>query len=514
MTSKVTSFFNFTSFLTGLAFLIMAWANVDYKYRIRLDLSKLSKKRMFYAIVVLGVLVLASDFIIAQNYPIPYTPCAQHIWQLVLALIFFLLTLRWISVSFLFPAKYNSHNCHKFEKELDNALKYGQDNMMHGIMDFLKRSILEIVKFAPRDFDDYKTLSKKEKSTLHILHLMGDEYFCKIVIKYYPEVVEELFCEMKRQNKYDIDIKSFAEHLVTQALLYENSFIFRETNQLNEIYSNVELIQKFPELLEPHSSLTFNWNHKQIHAYAEVLLITLNTALKEGCYNPYLYHRYFNIMENSARRVGYINGLGSDYFENENYCVYKAVIHFYEKLVQSIAEMNKVKEIHKKYEEKNEKKDITDIIADSIVKLMLVTSQLTTPQKTSYSVRKFDFCELVLENKPESVMYDILVRKICRALYKTFKANDENGTSLLIFCLDCYGLKQKKYSTKSISMLNRFAVFYARHHLLKMYNEASKNKYFKLPNGIIIKIKQRQLRKVFMPDIYGKTHEDILDLVG
>lgn len=514
MESNVSNFFSFTSFLTGLAFLIMAWANMDYKYRLRLYLSKFSKVKMFVAVVVIGILVLASDFIIAQNYPIPYTPCAQHIWQLVLALSFFYLTSRWISVSFLFPAKYNSRNCHKFEKELDNALKYGQDNKMHGVMDFFKRSISEIVKFAPRDFDDNKTLSKKEKCTLHILHLMGNEYFCKIVIKYYPEVVEGIFCEMKRQNKYDIDVKLFAEHLVTQALLCENSFIFRETNLLTEIYSNVELIQKYPELLEPHHNLTSKWNSEQIHAYAKVLLVTLNTVLKEGCYNPYLYHHFFDIMESSARRVGYINGLGSDYFENENYCVYRIVIHFYEELVQSIAVMNKIKDIHGKYEEKNEKKDITDIIADSIVKLMSATSQLITPQETSRFVRKFEFCGLVLEHKQESTMYDMLIRKICRALYKAFKANDENGTNLLIFCLDCYGLNYTKHASKSIRLLSRFAVFYARHHLLKMYNEVSKNRYFKLPDGITIKIKQKQLRKIFVPDIYGKTHEEILNLVG
>ena len=59
MELNVTSFFSFTTYLTGLAFLIMAWTNVEYKYRQRLYMSWLSKKGMLITVTVVGVLTLA-----------------------------------------------------------------------------------------------------------------------------------------------------------------------------------------------------------------------------------------------------------------------------------------------------------------------------------------------------------------------------------------------------------------------------------------------------------------------
>ena len=523
---QVANFFSFTSYLTGLAFLIMAWTNAEYKYRLRLYMSLLSRTVMFVAIALLGILVLVSDFVIAQKYPIPCTPCVQHFWQLLLPGVFLLLTLYWLGVCFLFPPKFNRRNCQKFENELVIALEYGQDEIIQGVIDFLGRSIRNIVKVAPERMTIDRPLSKIENSALNILNLMGNDYFCKVIVRSNPGVVIELFREMVRQRKYDIGLSYFAENFITQALLDENSFVYRETKLVNgalswdkpflsEIYSNVTLVQEIPNLLEPHYSLTSSWNHKQVQAYTEVLLIALYAALEKGCYNPFQYHRYFEILEWSARRISHVNGMGDEYYHDENHLVYDAVIRFYEQLVQLVAAMDKIIGVHQKYEEKIAAKDITDVIADSIVELMYATSALKTPQETSRSVRQVGFCMQVLENKTESAYYGMLVKKICRVLYKTF--NDNAGIksiNILIFCLDSYGLKRIKYSSKYICLLNRFVIFYARHHLLNMYKQASKLKTLKFPDGITIDVDRKQLRKISVEDIYGNMHESVLDLVG
>ena len=522
---QVTNFFSFTSYLTGLAFLIMAWTTMEYKYHLRLYMSWLSRTAMFIAVAFLGILVLASDFVIAQKYPIPCTPCVQHFWQLLLAGMFLLLTLYWLGVCFLFPPKFNRRNCQKFENELVIALEYGQDEIIQGVIDFFGRSIRNVVKAAPERMIAKKPLTKIESSTMNILNLMGNDYFCKVIVRSNPGVVIALFREMIRQNKYDIGLNFFAGNFITQALLDENSFIYRETRLMNgalswdkpfltEIYSNVTLVQKIPDLLKPDYSLTSSWNHKQVHAYAEVLLIALCAALKEGCYNPFRYHRYFEILEGSARRIYHINGMGCEYYHDENHLVYDAVIRFYEQLVQSVAVMDKIVGIHQKYEDDIAKKDITDIIADSIVELMFATSALKTPQETSRSVRRFGFWD-VLEEKSKTAYYEMLVKKVCRALYKTFEENiGVEGIDVLIFCLDSYGLKRIKYPSKYICLINRFVIFYARHHLLNMYKKASKHKTLKFPDGITIDVDRKQLRKVSVEDIYGNTHESVLDLVG
>ena len=47
-----------------------------------------------------------------------------------------------------------------------------------------------------------------------------------------------------------------------------------------------------------------------------------------------------------------------------------------------------------------------------------------------------------------------------------------------------------------------------------MYGEAKKLKTLKLPDGITIDEERKQIRKVSVEDVYGNTHESVLDLVG
>ena len=526
MGAEVSNFFSFTSYLTGLAFLIMAWVNVDYKYRLRLYLSWLSRTRLFVAVAVLGILVLISDFVIAQNYPIPCTPCVQHFWQLMLASCFLIIMLWWLCSSFIFPPRFNRRNCRKFENELVIALEYGRDDVIEGVIDFLARSIKDIVENAPVTIDKGKKLSDIQESALNVLHLMDNDYFCKVVVKYHPGVVVELFREIIRQRKHHLGLNTFAGNFITQALQEENSFVYRETKMLNgalswdkpylsNIYSNIGLIYDIPDLLEPHYELTASWNHKQVRAYSEVLLVTFGAVLKEGCPNPIQFQRYFEILQWSARRIYRVNGMGDEYYYDENHLVYESVIRFYDQLVQTIAVTDKIADIHPRYEPQNSAKDIIDVVAASIVDLMYATSSLKTPQETSRSVREIGFCLQVLESKTESANYELLIKKVCRSLYKTFNDNcGIKGISVLVFCLDSYGLVRIDYSSKYIRLINRFVIFYARHHLLEMYGEAKKLKTLKLPDGITIDEERKQIRKVSVEDVYGNTHESVLDLVG
>ena len=522
--NDVSNFFSFTSFLTGLAFLVMVWTTRDYKYQFRLNMSWLSGEKMFFIVFLIGALTLTSDFIIAQNCPFPHAPVSQHVWQFLLASTFLALVGYWVYVSFLSSPKYNRRNCLKFGRGFVWAIECGRDEIMQGVIDFFGRSIREIVNAAPAFVDNERELFKEEGVALEIFRVMGNDYFCKILVRYNPDVAIDLFGEITRQKKYDLGLNAFARHFITQALLCENSFIYLETNAYNgalswhkpfssTIYSNVILIRKLPELLEPLYSLTSQWTHEQARAYTEVLLVALRAALKKGCSKPFLYHRYFEILEDSARRIGYLNGREESINDDENYLVHGAVAHFYEQLVQAIAKADEIRSTHRKYEERLEAKDLLDIIADSIVELFFASSRVRSPQSSRHWI--LIRCEHMLGDEWKSASHKLLIRKIGGSLRKTFKENaGVCGVNTLIFCLECFGFTRIDPLSGDVRLLNRFVIAYAKRHLLEMYKPVSAMKTFGFPDGVVIDLERKRLIKTARDAIYGKVYESTLDLDG
>ena len=525
MELNVTSFFSFTTYLTGLAFLIMAWTNVEYKYRQRLYMSWLSKKGMLITVTVVGVLTLASDFVIAQKIAIPYSPCIQHIWQLALAATFLFLVLYWIIVGFMAPPRFNKHNCEELENDLLLALEYGREDITQGTIDFLGRSMKEIVKAAPQDIDNSQTLSIEQSCARNIIGLMGNDYFCKSVVKMSPGVAIELFREMSEQKKYSIGASFFAEHFITQALADENSFIYRETKLgngilswdrpfLSNVYTNAWLVQNVPSLLEPNYSLTSTWNHRQAEAYGEALLLAIRAFIKAGCGNHYIFRRPLEIMVCSADRIRNINGLDSGLFDNEDKRVYSAVLNFYKELMRLVGDEEKRFEVHKSHSKREYDQNLIEMIADSIVDLMFATSSLKTPLEVCRSVKEIEFYFSLFVDRSEEDKHGVLNRQVCRSLLKTFQDNmGVKGVNVLIFCLDCFGLKRRNDTPKSVQLLNRFTIQYARHHLMAMFEKASKIKTMKLPDGIEMDVERKTLTKKFVEDVYGRSSEETLKLL-
>lgn len=524
MNAGITTFFSFTTFLTGLAFLIMAWTNVEYKYRQRLYMSWLSKKGMLIAVAVVGILTLISDYVIAQKIALPCTPCIQHLWQLLLAGAFLFLVLHWVVVGFMAPPRFNKRNCEELENDLILALEYGRDDITQGTIDFLVRSIKEIVKQAPLDYCMPQTPSKEQVSARNIIGLMGNDYFCKSVIQYCPGFALELFGEMSKQRKYTIGAGFFAEHFITQALADENSFIYRETKLgngmlswdmpfLTNVYANAWLIQEVPDLLKPDYSLTSVWNHKQIEAYGEALLLAMESFIKAGCGNHHIFHEPLKIMVQSADRIRRINGLDTVPFEHEDKRVYSSVLRFYEKLLHLIDENESKFKVHKPDPNHPYDKDLLDIIAESVVDLMFAVSSLKMPAETCHNVKEIEFYFKLFSDRSDENKHGILNRQICRSLYRTFQDNfGVKGVDVLIFCLDCFGLKRRDYSSKSVRLINRFTIQYARHHLISMFNKASRLKTMKLPEGIRIDVENKTLTKTFVEDIYGHSLKEVLEL--
>ena len=520
---QVENFFNFTSFLTGLAFLIMAWLNTDYKYRLRLRMSRFSLRVMLVLVAILGALVLISDFVIAQGYPIPCTPCVQHFWQLLLAVAFLALTISWIIVCFLKPPAFKKSNYQKFQQELLRVLECGREDEIPAIAELIALSIERIVRCIRPNGNQQRISLKQileEESALNIIKLMADERFCRFIARYEPKLALSLFEQMTAQGKQNFWVNHFAGSFITQVLSNEESFIVSETNSrfsslsderpiLSVVYRNTEWIQKFPELLMPDDRLIRNWDRRQVHAYCEILRMALVASMEKQDFSPKNFSNCFALLERSAWRIGRATD-SLDFYGDENRWVYRTIIGSYEDLVNEVS-LHPIARLNARYTDDIEKQDVLDLLADSIVGLMFVAASFYTRGGFPY-VGDLTLCLYILDfetNDELKKRNDELTKRICRSLYCTFKKEPGiRGIHILFFLL--YGLGRKN-TCGPIRLLKRFVDCYARHHLLSMIDKAKKTRKWNMPEEFFLE--GHVLRMKHNPKFFEESNEEVLELI-
>lgn len=106
------SFFGFSEFLTGLAFLLMVWVTSDYSYKFRFYISRFSTRCGFFVVVSIGLVVLADDFIFSLLWNNPFIDCVV---QLICALLLLAVIVYWFVVAFIKPPVFNKSNHERYK---------------------------------------------------------------------------------------------------------------------------------------------------------------------------------------------------------------------------------------------------------------------------------------------------------------------------------------------------------------------------------------------------------------
>lgn len=278
--SAAQKFFGFSEFISGLALLILAWTTTDVRYKFRISTATIPVEKIsFFIIIIVGVLALITDLWRAKNGWVPLgTLITPEEWQFLLGALFFLTLLIWLWFAFIFPSKFNRFNSKKFLEVIKTAVMKGSPNELGIIANELTRSVARVVSYAPEDID---TLNDAN----FLLMTIGSNKFCKATVQDSPELIYNLFDEIRKQRKYQIySIEIFTKNIITAALENKNSFLYHEIDYYesalegmtkpitSKLYQDIEIINNIPTLLSPSYSKKSPWDIDQWKAYTRLFL--------------------------------------------------------------------------------------------------------------------------------------------------------------------------------------------------------------------------------------------------
>lgn len=496
------TFFGFTTFLTGIAFLLMAWTTSDYKYRFRLYISSLSPKSLSSITIFLGFSVLICDFFASMEW---ISPFRHNVCQLVLAALFLFEITYWLFICFFKPPIFGHRNHARYAQEFDHILYSGDETKMLIIAEELIRSMSKIVKHSASEYCDWEKCSDITKDALRIIGMMGDKLFCRIVVRKSIDTALALFYNVEKERKYDIGLNLFARNLTTEALLWEQSFAYRETTLgesilthwqpvVKSIYGNHLIISRIRELLNPDYSLTRNWNSRQVYAYVELM-----TSAYSSCYDYCPSAHYFsNVFENLERTICRVcwrsEWNGSPAEDDEKDVFWKAML-FYQNVIHGLLNQKEPPKIWHKYTDDFYRQDLLDCLADSLVKVFYFAGGVRGPEDIRHIIQYMHCYDSIFSLSECKNAGALFMLKLRRALVSEIKKDSGLvGIYLLLFFLEIFGLSSDNgYVHKDAVVLKRYLHSYAKVNLLKMYAKAKKLRTFSLPKRMAINEKKKEL---------------------
>lgn len=510
--------FNFTTFVTAMAVLILAWTNSDYRYKFRFQISFIPPFFLLIIVFLLGVATVFNDYF-HFNFIWSYST-----WQLILSILLLLLIFYWAFSCFVRPPKFRWYNHSRFREFFQDVIFRRNYQEISSLVSDFRRTIQSIIHFSKNDLEISETeLSEREKDALKIIDLMGNDFFAKAAVDVDVRIAVDLFKEAKEKNKINYGIHVFAGNFITQALMNENSFLYTEIKYTNgsfsyykpvikAIYSDYNLVHDIPEFLWPHNSLTRQWRVQQIKAYCAILLASIKSFF-ENWYDDYFFKQNFEELSDLTRKVRELNGISGNLMNNDTWLIYKEIINFYRDLILIISKVSIPPKIQKKYSEECEEKNLLDIIADSIVEIMNWIGDVRGPN--FWLIQYINFWNSIFHTKSEKDSVKILMYKLRRAIYLTIKEDSGYmGIKIHLMILNIMGLtpisKNNKFFREDRILL-RWLLYYTKYNLWTYYQKKSTFVNDCMPDGMSIDSNTKELVRT-IPSLIGSQKQERMQL--
>ena len=189
-------FYNFTTFATAMAVLILAWTNTDYKYLFRFKTAFVPPIILFSIVVVIGFATLLNDYF-AQASFISYSQRQIFLASCLLFTIFY-----WVIACFICPSKFHKFNHKKYREAFQKVIVLGRSREMASIAEDFSHSVQNVVYWAQNRYDgDVVSMPEKVKDAIRIIELMGNEKFAKVVVNNNVAIAQNFFeCVIQQKN--------------------------------------------------------------------------------------------------------------------------------------------------------------------------------------------------------------------------------------------------------------------------------------------------------------------------
>lgn len=469
-------FFGFSEFLGGLALMVLAWTIADVRYRFRVRIAPIPLMGITFSVVTaVGVLTLLTDLWRAEQWFVPkgnlFTPAS---WQALLGGLFLLTFLTWTWFAFIRPSKYGRHNAERFAQTLYRFILKGSSAELSVIADELAYSAAALVRHATdrgrlknyrvEDEEGQERLPPKVEGYANdLLLLIADKRLCRAIVESAPGAALAFFRAMAETKKYGIQVETFANNIVNEAIANKDSFLFHEAEGYQSgligyhkplsqaMFSNYEMVETIGTLLDPDIYGKKDWDAAQWEAYCRVVLMTFRSYVEEGHGgHSFVLYRAKGYIEQAVYDLYTLNELTSTW-DTDLLRRLRVVVEFIKDAVKILDEKGvpDYVRLREREEHGHPHETFYDHIASMIFEVIFHASSVSSPKRKCWSIQHNSvWGELFNFNNLDGPAGRVVKFKVRRLLYDEIagmrRFANFKGAKILGFCLNVMGLTIRK----------------------------------------------------------------------
>ncbi len=317
-----------SDYLAALALLLIAWTLSDETYKLRLKLQRFKLTTIsFVFAIVLGLLILATEYWIAKGlWVIRGNLISPATWQFLLAFALLGLIGSWILFSFILPPVFGKYNAKKFADELFTRAYSGHEIELIKYIKELERSIDRVFECLVVLNHQSSQLSDYSKYGHEIVYLLGERRVCRAIVMHYPEFLFSFLSNLEKYQKHTFEVSIFLNHIVSEALLFKDSFLHREQKEYtheyigrikpisNALFGDVKIHRAFKGVLVLDYDDYEKWDSVTWSVYSSVVLQSANALFSKN--NQEYIQNQNNVVSNFELLIGRITyGLDHNSFD-------------------------------------------------------------------------------------------------------------------------------------------------------------------------------------------------------
>lgn len=476
--------------------MVIAWTIGNFRYRFRVSTAAVPlRKTTFWVVTAVGVLTLLSDLWRVQEWVVPQGELISPAeWQVLLGLTVLATFLYWVWVALIRPPTFGRRNAAQYGRALYSTILRGAPRELSVAADELSRSAEALMQFAPerrrgRISDDEPEEQKERTGDSNgpsayandILLLIADKRFCRAIVESSPGTALALFESVRRVNKYDVNINTFAKNLVTEALDSRDSFLYHETTGYKSgllgyhkpvsqaMCSDYRMVQNVPELLEPNWRSRREWKADQWAAYGRLVRLTLRDYALAGAWwhDQLIFHGVFENFEEAVLDLQVLNAKEVDWDE-EVLERLRSVVRFVQDVVDILNEAGVPDSLTKRVRETHERgHTVYDQVARLVREIVFYASTVQEPRNTCWWVQHNEvWAEFFGLTGLEGPAGDVIQFKVRRLLYDEIARMSEfpnfKSATILGLCLNVMGLETSQDEDESYRALHQAVLSWTR----------------------------------------------------
>lgn len=461
------SIFGLAEYLASLALFLVVMTASDFRYRYRLSLTKTNLRTMgFWIGLGIGIALLAIDVWFQNRLLIPKLISNANNLKALLGLLFLLFVFWIIAVAIVRPPSFARVNADQFFRTHYQLIHQGNPDRLQVLAEELPRSIESIVALAARTSPaepDAKPIQVHvaEDRARHLLLLVGDRRFCRVVVDRAPAFAFACFLEAQKHMDSRLPIFQFARNIGQEFIRNTDSAFYQEDSGFasglvgyqkpvtNIVFGNFRFVEKCASEGESPIDTDYRefdrFNEKQMEGYRRAALAFFGNYLlaTEGRAYPHSYA----LVRMLSSLEGVLSGVYSldkqeNYYNTLEYAHLRSVVRFTTDAMV-LVEKHAAKPSTFRIREDVFDDDIYDSLAKLIFEIIFAASAVSSPPWTSWAVQHNAVWSRIFSlHKDPS--YKIMGIKIRRLLYDEIKRMDEwanfKGARILGYCLHVLGL--------------------------------------------------------------------------